>query len=153
MSRLKTFLAPLIASAVLVACSPVVDNHPGQPVTKRKIVFDKMMRQIQPMGRMIRGRDDFDSERFHQESLAIETLAKQAWVYFPPGSFYVPSRAKPAVWQNPTEFKAKQQQLMNASAQLSRVSQGGNLADVRPAYVAVIKACNDCHSEFRRSGF
>ena len=152
MSLLKS-IAPIWVGILLAGCGPVVDNHPGQPVTKRKIVFDKMMRAIQPMGRMVRGRDAFDSDRFHQDSLAVEALAKQPWVYFPPGSFYVPSRAKPAVWQNPTKFKLKEQQLLDASAKLSQISQTGNLAEVRPAYVEVIKACNDCHAEFRRSGF
>ena len=112
-----------------------------------------MMQAIQPMGRMVRGRDAFDPAQFHTDALAVANLAKQPWVYFPAGSFYVPSRAKPAVWQNPTEFKVKEQQLLDASAQLSLVSQSGNLATVRPAYVAVINACNECHTEFRRSGF
>lgn len=152
MSCLK-FSLVLLSFSLLAACGPVVDNHPGQPVTKRKIVFDKMMRAIQPMGRMVRGRDEFDAARFHQDALAVDALAKQPWVYFPAGSYYVPSRAKPAVWQNPAEFKLKQQQLLDASAKLSKLAQSDNLAEVRPAYVALIKACNDCHTEFRRSGF
>jgi cytochrome c556 len=149
----KAMLGSLLISTMLAGCGPHPDTHPGQPVTKRKVIFHNMLRAFEPMGLVIRGRASYDRNTFLKHAVELDTLAKQPWSYFTSGSYYSPTRAKPTVWQYPAEFKAKEQNLLEATAQLARVSQTGNLDTIRPAYENVVHACNACHSEFRRSGF
>ena len=144
--------AMALAGTMLTGCGPHPDTHPGQPVTKRKIIFRSMLRSFEPLGMVIRGRADYDRATFLKHAIDLDGLAKQPWSYFGPGSYYTPTRARQTVWQFPARFKTRQQQLMEATGVLARVSQAGNLDAIRPAYERVVQACNNCHNEFRYSG-
>ena len=149
----KSKLSPILLSLMLFGCGPQPDTHPGQPVTKRKMIFHDMLRAFEPMGLVIRGRESYDRNKFLKNAVALEALSKQPWSYFTPESYYQPTRAKPTVWQRPAEFKEKQQKLLLAVAELTRVSQSGRLEMIRPAYDDVVHSCMACHDQFRRSGF
>ena len=68
---------------------------------------------------------------------------------FPPGSTYAPSRAKPAVWQQPAQVKQAQTKYIHAVAQLVAVLKTGDQDAIRPAYEAVSESCASCHKAFR----
>lgn len=143
--------APLLLCACLglAGCGPKPDTHPGQPVTKRRAVLQETLRTFEPMGVILRGRDAYVPEKFLALAVKLQALSTRPWTYFPPGSTYAPSRAKPAVWRQPAQFKQAQDTYVKAAADLAAAAKTGNLDQIRPAYARVRESCAACHKTFR----
>lgn len=153
MISLKPYLraAPLLIGAclMLAGCGPKVDTHPGQPVTKRRALLHETLRTFEPMGIVLRGKNPYVAANFLALADKLQTLSKEPWIYFPPGSTYAPSRAKPAVWQQSAQFKLAQDTYIKAVASLDVTAKAGNLDLIRPAYMHVRDSCAACHKAFR----
>lgn len=147
---LSASLVAIAAAFVLTACNDVPkDNHPGQPVTKRKAVFKQIMRTLEPMGMVARDRKDYDKQEFLTSAQELKQLATQPWIYFTADSNYPPTRAKAEVWQKPAEFRQAQDKLRSTVDQLAKAAESGNLDIIRPAVNDVEKSCKACHEQFR----
>ncbi|WP_181443442.1 cytochrome c [Porphyrobacter sp. YT40] len=59
------------------------------------------------------------------------------------------TEALPAIWEKPEEFKAAQQKLIDESAKLASVAEGGDKAAVSAQAMAMGGACKGCHDKFR----
>ncbi len=68
---------------------------------------------------------------------------------WPKGSGGGETRAKMEIWQDMAGFKKSLNALENASANLIKVSMGGNLGDSKKAFGAMGKICGGCHKVFR----
>ncbi|QLQ31719.1 MAG: cytochrome c [Candidatus Thiothrix singaporensis] len=128
------------------------DTHPGQPVTKREHIFRESLRNFRAMTLMVQDKEPFSPQEFLEYAQQLKALSPQPWEHFPPGSDYSPSRALPAVWQQPEAFKQAQEKFMTAAGQLAEVAQSGDLARIRPAYDQVEESCSACHHDFRSVG-
>jgi cytochrome c556 len=153
MISLKPYLraAPLLLGAcvMLAGCGPKADTHPGQPVTKRRALLQETLRTFEPMGIVVRGKNPYVAADFLALANKLQTLSTQPWVYFPPGSTYAPSRAKPAVWQNAAQFKQAQETYIKAVSNLDAMAKTGKMDLIRPAYQHVGDSCAACHKAFR----
>ncbi len=150
--RYSFFQVPLLAAVCLTllsACGPQEDTHPGQPVTKREAIFKENLRTFEAMGLMVRDKEPYSSKDFLANAQKLKELSTQPWVYFTPGSDYAPSRALPAVWQQPEAFKHAQETFIVAAAQLVDVAKSGNLDQIKPIYNQVKESCAACHHDFR----
>lgn len=140
----------IMATLILTACSSEPqDTHPNQPVTKRKAVFKQMMRTLEPMGMVVRAREDYNRETFLASAQELRQLATEPWMHFTTDSNYPPTRAKPEVWQNPAEFSQAQKKLEESTEQLLKAAESGNMALIRPALNSVEESCKSCHQQFR----
>ena len=139
----------LLACCTLAACGPRQDTHPGQPVTKREAVFKQFLHTSEPIGMMLRGSKPFEAQQVRQLAATLKTLSIEPWQYFPPGSTYYPSRAKPAVWEQPARFKAAQKRFIQAAGRLAQAGQSGNPDAIRPAFHELSSSCDACHQTFR----
>jgi cytochrome c556 len=153
MISLKPYLraAPLLIGAcvMLAGCGPKADTHPGQPVTKRRALLQETLRTFEPMGIVVRGKNPYVAADFLALANKLQTLSTQPWAYFPPGSTYAPSRAKPAVWQNAAQFKQAQETYIKAVSNLDAMAKTGKMDLIRPAYQHVGDSCAACHKAFR----
>lgn len=147
--KLSRVLA-ISALLLLTSCgAEPVDNHPGQPVTKRKAIFKQIMRALEPLGMVARNRQDYDRAAFLAGAKELKQLATQPWVYFTPDSNYPPTRAKAEVWQQPAEFSQARQQFQASAEQLVTAAERGDLDAIRPVLNEVEKNCQSCHKKFR----
>ncbi len=143
-------LSAIVATLTLTACSnEPQDTHPDQPVAKRKAVFKQMLRTLEPMGMVVREREDYDRQKFLAGAMELKQLATEPWVHFTPDSNYPPTRAKPEVWQKPADFIQAQQKLKESTDQLVEAAKNGNMAQIKPALNRVEESCKSCHQHFR----
>ncbi len=143
-------LSVLMTALLLTACSnEPQDTHPNQPVTKRKAIFKQMLRTLEPMGMVARGREDYERQAFLSGAKELKQLATEPWAHFTPDSNYPPTRAKPEVWQQPSEFTQAQHKLEGSTDQLVKAAESGNMALIRPALNNVEENCKSCHQQFR----
>ena len=68
---------------------------------------------------------------------------------FPKGSTADNSRAKPEIWQNWDDFKAKLISARSAAKELAEAAGTKNQEKVGPAFVAFGKTCGSCHKPYR----
>lgn len=125
------------------------DTHPQQWVSQRQAVFKQFTRTLEPMGLVARDRQPYVAASFTASALELQRLATQPWVHFTPESNYPPTRAKPAVWQEPVRFEQAQDEFKTAVDQLVVAARAGDLAVIRQAVESVQGSCKSCHTDFR----
>ena len=151
----RTALASATATTALLltlgACNreSVKDAHPQQWVSQRQAVFKQFTRTLEPMGLVARGRQPYAAVSFTASALELQRLSTQPWVHFTPESNYPPTRAKPAVWQEPARFQQAQGEFTTAVDRLVGAAQAGDLAVIRQAVENVQGSCKSCHTDFR----
>ena len=151
MSKFLPLKFMLIATALLLAgCSDKIkDSHPQQLVSKRQAIFKQLTKALEPLGLVARERKDYNKGEFQSGALTLQELSGQPWVFFAADGNYPPTRAKPAVWQSPAEFKEAQNSYLATVEQLVKVSGSADMAAIRSAVNAVEKSCKSCHDQFR----
>jgi cytochrome c556 len=63
--------------------------------------------------------------------------------------FQLKTKAREGIWTNKSDFQAKNDDLVKASAALTAAAKGGDKKAVMQAAAAVGKACGACHDNFR----
>lgn len=136
----------------LAGCNPSAppDTFPGQPVTQRNQLFKQMLRSLEPIGLMLRGKQPYDADAVIGHADQLQQLSTQPWTHFPPGSDYAPTKAKAAVWEKPQEFKRAQDEFIAAAAALTSTAKSRDKNTLRNAHEAVSETCSACHKAFRR---
>lgn len=139
-----------VSALILTACSQdVADTHPDQPVTKRQQAFKAMLRNFEPMGTMLQEKR-YDADAFSRLATSFSELSDAPWSHFGPDSNYPPTKAKPAVWEQPAEFEQRREAFAAAAERLVAAASARVEADVRTAYAAAQDSCKACHRDFRR---
>lgn len=151
MSKLLPIALSLIVTTVFLgACSEgPKDTHPQQLLTKRITIFKKMTKTLEPLGLVVRGRQDYVKSEFVEGALALKDLSTQPWAYFTADGNYPPTHAKPEVWSKPDEFKLAQNKYLSSVDKLVEVSDSADMAAMGSAVDAVQKSCKSCHEQFR----
>jgi cytochrome c556 len=88
-----------------------------------------------------------------QISLHAEILAKYADLIegaFEKNVSAGATDAKPEIWQNWEDFLAKAKALGEASTELSKVAEGGDLKAAMSQVRAVGATCSGCHNDYRK---
>lgn len=134
------------------ACSgEPADTHPDQPVTKRRAVFKDMVKALEPMGMVARGRKDYQAAEFLASAVALEQLAGKPWAYFTADSNYPPTKAKSAVWDKADEFKVAQQEFEGHVGKLVQAAKATDLDAIKASVSQVQQSCKACHDSFRKA--
>lgn len=151
MFKLFPFILSMLACSVLLGgCGDrVKDTHPQQLVSKRQAIFKKMTKTLEPMGMVTRGHKDYVKGAFILGAQELKDLSSQPWVFFTADGNYPPTKAKPAVWSQPAEFKQATDKYLASVDRLVEVSGSADLPAISAAVDAVEKSCKSCHKQFR----
>lgn len=147
----KIALITLVAAtALLGACSDrVKDTHPQQLVSKRQAIFKKFTKTLEPLGLVARDRQTYVKADFMTSALALQELSSQPWAFFTADGNYPPTRAKPEVWSQASEFKKAQDEYLVSVDKLVQLAGSADLPTLRASVEAVQKSCKSCHDQFR----
>jgi cytochrome c556 len=101
------------------------------------------------IGRVAKGRTEFSPDTVAAAE-TIERLAPEIGSLFPPGSDVPGSNMKPEILLAPEKVKQFAAGVQAAMPGFVADVQGGDKARIASAYAAMSKACDACHTEFRR---
>ncbi|WP_407293122.1 c-type cytochrome [Stutzerimonas zhaodongensis] len=145
-------LLPLSVSLIalltlLVGCDRI---DPNSPLGKRKAIYQEMLDVKEDLGGMLRGRLEFDAERFTEGASKLDQLSRQPWQHYPEVK-EAQSDARDDVWQQQERFNKMARDLEARTAALvAATTQKPVTTDsVMPAFQQVEDACEACHKEFR----
>ena len=133
----------LLALPAWLAATPVM----AQGKTPVQAERTKLMRSNIGAMKKIGGAKDTASAAAAARTIAANAKALQS--KWPAGSGGGASRAKPAVWQNMADVKARLMGLEKAANNVVKVAASGDLAAVKKALGAVGGACGSCHKAYR----
>ena len=118
--------------------------------SKRRALFKEFTRTLEPMGLVSRDKRPYKDAEFLAQALALQKLSTQPWPLFTPDSNYPPTKAKPAVWDKPGEFKEAQQSFEVQVAALVQAAKGTDLDAIKASVSQVQQSCKACHDSFRK---
>lgn len=147
---MKRSILNCMAAALLVSTTATVaDPKPEDAVHYREGIMMAMAWNLGPMGAMVKGDMAFDAGQFAFYAGRLAVLAPMALEGFPPSSASAESEAKPALWENLDDFKARMQELEEATAELAVVAEGGDEGAMKSAFATAAKVCKGCHDEYQ----
>ncbi|WII91854.1 c-type cytochrome [Kingella negevensis] len=142
-----------LAAFGLAACgdngAAGVSATKGDISQNRSSAFKSFMPTFSSMGKVAKGDDAYDVEKFKALAASFQDEAKEPFNYFqndPQGN----GDALPVIWAKPAEFKAEQEKFQAAVAQLNAAAKTGNLENIRVAYQTVENRCSACHQTYRQ---
>ena len=142
-------------AAIIAAALPLTAHaqfaKPEEAVKYRQSALSLMGTHFSRIGAVVRGAAPFDAQQVQDNAALVQTMSVLPWQGFVAGTEKGGNtRAKPEVWSNSAKFKAAQENMIKAVANLSTVSKSGNLDQVKVAFGDAGRACKACHDDFRR---
>ncbi len=135
-------------AASLQAMAHLNDKEPMQ--SYRQSYFTLVAMNFGPIGSMLKGEIPWDDEKvklFSNELAALATM--DVTRAFGPGTDKGTTRAKPEIWDNQDDFKAKMGDMRDALAALQIAAGSGDKKLIGEAAGAAGKACKACHDEYK----
>ncbi|GAC1031402.1 cytochrome c [Pseudomonas sp. No.21] len=143
-----TALTLLCACLTLAACGGV---DPNSPLGKRQAIFKQMLHTSEDLGGMLRGRVEFNEQKFAENAVKLDQLSHEPWQHFPKVRDEGDSDARDDVWQRQERFQSLARELEAATGQLAAATTKRPLAPdaMAPLVQKAEDACEACHKEFR----
>lgn len=142
----------LVAGILLagMAVSAQAQMKPEDSIQYRQGIFAAQRWNLLQMLAMVQGRAPYDQAAFLMRAQRLDQLSKMAWEGFGPNTNAgAPTKARPEIWSNPAGFKQAADAFQAETPKLVAAAQSGNMDQIKPAFSAVVKSCDNCHDNFR----
>ena len=141
------------------AIDNAIEEAAGTPLQKEEALalmktrhenYEKIGDAMKVIGRELKG-DSPDLAQVRQNADVIATLAPQVKTWFPQGTGpdVGKTMAKPAIWQNPADFRRKMDDFNTAARSFNVAAKGGDVPRIRSAFANLGKTCKACHEPYR----
>jgi cytochrome c556 len=147
---------PLAVGAVLVLGTMVFAStaqsqvKPQTLVKQRQSAMALQGKYFYPIRGMAQGRAPYDANIVTRNVGFLDALSKMPWDGFAASTKEVKSGATPAVFTETSKFKEAQDRYQAEVAKLvDVVRKGGDEPSIKQEILAVDKACDGCHDNFR----
>ncbi|WP_093310902.1 c-type cytochrome [Allopseudospirillum japonicum] len=148
---MKKIISSLMLGAALSTSAGVVLADAAQDAIEyRRAVFQLVKWNFAPMGDMVKGKTEFDAERFEVLAQRLAALSEMPLEGFSvEGSDKGDTKARAEIWSQWDDFAAGMQQFEKNAQELASVASSGDLEQIKPAFAAVGKTCKGCHDNFK----
>lgn len=148
MRHLRLFFG--ITALLSGACIATAAVKPDAAIRYRQSVYTMIGWNFSPMAQMVKGKTAWDAAEFSRHAERVAALAPQLMEGFPQGSETgAKTEAKPEIWKNPEDFKAKMDDLIKQSRALADVAKGGDEAKIKEQFKTTAGTCKSCHDKYR----
>lgn len=135
-----------IASATIATAAP----PPEAAIHYRQGAYAMLGWNFGPLAQMVRGKSAWDATEFARRAERVAFIAPQLLEGFPEGSDKgATTDAKPEIWKNMDDFKAKMDELVKQSKLLAETARGGDEAKMKEQFKQTAGACKACHEKYR----
>lgn len=145
----------LLAALLLTACSSLfagsafAQAKPEDAIKYRQGVYRVIGWNFGAMAAMVKGDRPYDAAAFARNAEIVAFMSKLPLEGFVAGSETGETKAKPEIWLDMDDFKAKLEKMQGEAAKLAEVSKGGDFAAIKAQFGETGKACKACHDKFR----
>jgi cytochrome c556 len=148
---MKTYRMGLVTVAAAAAGLAVViasqAGAAGNPVEERQGLMKQQGQVMKEAGAFLAPNAAFDAAKAKTLMATLSTSADKLHKLYPADSKDAPkTEALPKIWENKADFDKRLTEL----SKLAKDAGGATSADAfKPAYMAIGKACKDCHDQYR----
>jgi cytochrome c556 len=144
----------VVAALLLLACSAFLSTafaqaKPEDAIKYRRGVFAVMGWNFGPMAAMAKGDRPWDAALFARNAQIVAYMSKLPLEGFVEGSETGQTKAKPEIWLDMEDFKAKLEKMQAEAAKLAEVAKQGDPAASKAQLGETGKACKACHDKYR----
>ena len=101
------------------------------------------------MAAMVKGKKPYDAKVFARNAEIVAFMSKLPLEGFTPGSETGDTKAKPEIWLEMDDFKAKLEKMQQEVAALAKVAKTGNFDNSKAQLGEAGQACKACHDKYR----
>ena len=151
---LVTALAMLVSGTLFTASAqdgPTPAQRAAGATETRQSVFKLLLFNLLPIAGMAQGAP-FNAELAEKNAHNIAALAPMIpdlFAAMDTRDFDVETEALDVIWENPAEFAAKAQALLEGANTFAEVAAGGDMAATLGAFRGLGGSCGNCHDDFR----
>ncbi|MCC7548474.1 MAG: cytochrome c [Burkholderiales bacterium] len=139
----------LLVAAFAGAGPGLAQQKPEDAIRYRQSALFLLGQHFGPLAAMVQGKMPYDRDVATRNAALAETMSKLPWDRFGPGTDKGDTKAKPGIWTNQADFKAKADRMQAEVARLAQVSKTGDFDALRVQVGETGKACKACHDEYR----
>ena len=147
MKRLVAVL--LFTFCVSVFANAAFAQKPEDAIKYRQGVYRTIGWNFGPMAAMAKGERPYDAAAFARHAEIVAFMSKLPLEGFVPGSDTGETKAKPEIWLDMDDFKAKLEKMQAEAAKLAEVAKAGDLNTSKAQLGETGKACKACHDKYR----
>lgn len=144
----RTVFIGALTAAILGLSGMATAEDEQHAIGYRKATMQALGAHTKATGALIKGEVSYEGH-LARHTAGIASIGGMLGDLFPEGSDFGDTRALPAIWEKPDEFKKVVQAIRSASAALADAGKGGDMQAVRAAFGGLGKACKGCHEKFR----
>ena len=139
----------LLACSALFAGSALAQAKPEDAIKYRQGVYRVISWNFGPMAAMVKGDRPYDAAAFARNAEIVAYMSKLPLEGFVPGSENGETKAKPEIWLDMDDFKAKLEKMQGEAAKLAEVAKGSDFNAVKAQFGETGNACKACHDKYR----
>lgn len=142
-------IALLLAAFSAMFAESAFAQKPEDAIKYRRGVYAVMGWNFAPMAAMVKGERPYNANAFARHAEIVAYMSKLPLEGFIPGSENGETKAKPEIWLEMDDFKAKLEKMQGEAAKLAELSKGGDFNAMKAQLGETGKACKACHDKYR----
>jgi len=149
---MKRFAAAVLVSSVALGASlaALAQMKPEDAIKYRQSAMFLVGQNFGPLAAMAQGKIPYDKEAAIKHADIVAFVSKLPLQGFQPGTDTGGNtKAKPEIWENMDDFKAKLEKMQQETAKLAEVAQSGDFNALKAQVGETGKACKACHDKYR----
>ena len=146
---MKRVLYLLFAVLFVSSAQYALAQKPEQAIKYRRGVFAVIGWNFGNMAAMAKDKKPYNADEFARNAEIVAFMSKLPLEGFTPGSESGDTKAKPEIWLDMEDFKAKLEKMQQEVAALEKVAKTGNFDAAKEQLGEAGQACKDCHDKYR----
>lgn len=146
---MKRVWFPILAAFLAMSALTAMAQKPEDAIKYRQGVFRVIGWNFGSMAAMAKGKKPYNAEEFARNAEIVAFMSKLPLEGFTPGSEEGDTRAKPDIWLDMEDFKAKLHKMQQEVAALAKVAKTGNFDASKEQLGEAGQACKACHDKYR----
>jgi cytochrome c556 len=149
---MKRFVAAVLVSGVALGASlaALAQMKPEDAIKYRQSAMFLVGQNFGPLAAMAQGKIPYDKEAAIRCADIVAFVSKLPLQGFQPGTDTGGNtKAKPEIWENMDDFKAKLEKMQQETAKIAEVAQSGDFNALKAQVGETGKACKACHDKYR----
>lgn len=148
--KLHKIVLTCLAPAFLLSAGSAYAQFqkPEDAIKYRQSAFTVMANSFGKIGAVVKGETPYNKDEVAKNAAVVAMLSSLPWQGFGPGT--EGGKAKDEIWSDSAKFKAAQDKLQLAAANLNTAAQSGDLENIKKAFGAAGQTCKGCHDEFKK---
>jgi cytochrome c556 len=149
---MRKFAAAVLVGGVALGAglAALAQMKPEDAIKYRQSAMFLVGQNFGPLAAMAQGKVPYDKEAAIKHADIVAFVSKLPLQGFQPGTDTGGNtKAKPEIWENMDDFKAKLEKMQQETAKLPEVAQNGDFNALKTQVGETGKACKACHDKYR----